>query len=175
MPCAGDALGERVAATSWRTRPERAADAEAVLFSNPTMDAFPRNRYDNAEFIRGFDTSSVERDGNEICISFSISNSENEEMTLYFPGCTAEPDSSLMARAREICARISELDNLVQQSCENEWKQNGLPIENYDLDLAHIEVEQEIVRLEYYGAKVNTQWDAQFRKTEDGNWKTINF
>ena len=80
-----------------------------------------------------------------------------------------------MARAREICARISELDNLVQQSCENEWKQNGLPIENYDLDLAHIEVEQEIVRLEYYGAKVNTQWDAQFRKTEDGNWKTINF
>lgn len=139
------------------------------------MSAFPRNRYDVDEFTRGLDSSQVGRDGNEVCISFEISNHDNEEMTIYFPGCTSEPTAALLHRARDICSRICELDNLVQQSCEDEWRRNGLPIENYELYLAHIEVEPEIVRLEYYGTKVNTQWDAQFRQADDGNWAKVNF
>ena len=136
---------------------------------------FSRNRYDAAEFTRGFDLSAVGRDGDEICISFAINSPENDVMRIYFPEGTSDPSSSQMLRAREICSRITELDNLVQQSCEDEWRQNGLPIENYELYLAHIHVESEIVRLEYYGTKVNTQWDAEFRKTIDGNWSKVNF
>ncbi len=139
------------------------------------MTAFARNRYDSDEFTRGLESSSIERDGNDICVTFEISNPENEDMTIYFPGCTLELPSSLILRARDVCSHISELDNLVQQSCEEEWRQNGLASDDYELYLAHIDVEAEIVRLEYYGTKVNTQWEARFRQTEDGNWAKVNF
>ena len=93
-----------------------------LIFLSDHDECFCRNRYDTEEFVRGFDSANVERDGIELCISFAISNSENEEMTIWFPGCPSNPSAELMRLARLTCLRITELDNLVQASCEEELK-----------------------------------------------------
>jgi hypothetical protein len=80
-----------------------------------------------------------------------------------------------MLQARDICSRISEFDDLVQQSCEAEWRRSELSAENYALHLAHVSVHPEMVELEYYGTYVNTQWGALFEKTADGRWEKVNF
>lgn len=139
------------------------------------MTAFPRNRYDASEFIRGFDSAPLGDDGGELCISFPISNPENDEMLIYFPGCTDELPPDLLQLARQTCMRITQLDNLVQDSCEDEWHRCGLDLDAYDLHLAYIQIEAELVSLEYYGTKVNTQWTAKFRPSTSESWTKANF
>lgn len=139
------------------------------------MNAFPRNRYDAAEFVRGFDSAHVGRDGNEVCISFAVSNPENDEMLVYFPGCASDPPPELLQLARLTCSHITELDNAVQNSCEEEWRRHGRRSDDYELYLAHIIIEPKIVQLEYYGSKVNTQWTAKFIPVDGECWKKANF
>ena len=139
------------------------------------MSAFPRNRYDASEFIRGFDSAHVGRDGGEVCISFPISHSDTDEMLIYFPGCTDQPPPDLIGLARQTCMRITQLDNLVLDSCEDEWHRCGLGLDDFDLHIAYIEIEAEVVRLECYGTKVNTQWTAEFTPSTGESWTKANF
>ena len=80
-----------------------------------------------------------------------------------------------MDLARLLCSRITELDNLVQDSNEIECERNGHKPEDYDLYLAYAKVEEKSVELEYFGTHVNTQWTAQFSVQADGHWKKANF
>lgn len=139
------------------------------------MVVFPRNRYDASEFISAFDGCGLTRDGDEVCISFNTTHELTDEFTIYFPTCEGEPDSELVAIARLLCLRISDLDNLVQDSCEIECARKGLTPENYDLYIAYAEVERDAVRLEYVGSRVNTQWAACFRPIPDGTFVKTNF
>lgn len=139
------------------------------------MDSFPRDRYDASEFIRGFDNASIDCYGSEVCICFPIANSHTSEMTVYFPECEFAPSVVLMDRARKTCCDISKLDNLVQESCEFDWRQRGLLVREYALSLAYIEVRDDLIGLEYWGSVVNTQWKAEFALSADGQWSKINF
>ncbi len=139
------------------------------------MTGFPRNRYDASEFQRGLETSQVVRDGNELCVSFATSHKLTDEMTIWFPFCGDEPSAELLQLARHMCADINQLDNMVQDSCESECQRNGLGPENYDLYLAFAEIENDIVGLEYFGAKVNTKRNAKFKRSPVGEWAKVNY
>lgn len=76
--------------------------------------------------------------------------------------------------ARNALADITRLDDLVQDSNERECTRSGLHESNFDLYLAYIEVQGDELVLGYYGAKVNTEWDAKF-SLKNGKWEKTNF
>jgi hypothetical protein len=139
------------------------------------MSDFPRNRYDSSAFVERLDSAQLDREGEAPCITFPITSAENDEMSIYFTGCTGDPPPELMQLARETCQRIAELDNLVQDSCEHDFRESGFGVEPFLLYLAHIEIEADLVRLEYYGTIVNTQWSAEFRPGNGEQWTKLNF
>ncbi len=139
------------------------------------MTGFPRDRYDASEFTRGFAASEVVRDGNELCLSFPTSHKLSDEMTIWFPLCGEMPSARLLELACDMCADITQLDNMVQDSCESEYRRNDLGPENYELYLAYAEIEGDTVGLEYFGTRVNTQWNAKFKRSSAGHWLKLNF
>lgn len=139
------------------------------------MTRFPRNRYDASEFTRGFAASEVVREGNELCLSFPTSHELSDEMTIWFRSCGDMPSAELLELARGMCADITLLDNMVQDSCESGCRRSGLGSENYELYLAYAEIEGDTVGLEYFGTRVNTQWNAKFQRSSAGKWFKVNF
>lgn len=141
------------------------------------MDAFPRNRYDASEFLRGFESACIGHDSNEVWISLAICDSGNNKMEIeiYFPSWADNPPPELLQIARRTCSCITQLDNLVQDSCEDDWRHSGKDTASWELFLANIEIETDLVRLEYYGTKVNTQWCAEFVPSEHEAWAKVNF
>ena len=77
--------------------------------------------------------------------------------------------------ARSALSQIRELDNLVQDSCESEYRKSNFHVRNYLLYLAIIEIKEDIVSFRYYGERVNTEWGAIFREDQKGIWKKVNF
>ena len=69
---------------------------------------------------------------------------------------------------------IDTLDNMVQASCESEYRSSEFHIRNYRLYIAFLSLTEEFVEVEYYGSEVNTQWTAIFRFDGD-EWKANNF
>lgn len=139
------------------------------------MTDFPRNRYEASEFTNGFAATDVVRDGDELCVSFQTSHQQTDEMTIWFPSCGDAPSAPLIELARRMCSDITLLDNMVQDSCESEWRRNGGDPENYDLYIAYAEIEHDTVGIEYFGARVNSQWNAKFKRSSDGGWSKVNF
>lgn len=138
------------------------------------MTSFPRDRYNADEFLRGYDNSPLQMDGDTWCISFPITRPDADEMAIWFPG-TGKPDEHALRQGREICEKIPQLDNLVQDSCENEYLTYKHDVSNYDLYLAYIEITDSTASLEYFGTIVNTQWTAVFTRRESGVWLRANF
>jgi hypothetical protein len=138
------------------------------------MTSFPRNRYDPDEFLRGYNNSPVQFDGGTWCVSFTITHPDSDEMTIWFPG-TVRPDECALRLGREICVKIAQLDNLVQDSCESEFQTYKHDVTNYDLYLAYIKITESTASLEYFGTIVNTQWTAVFKRNESGDWLPENF
>ena len=115
----------------------------------------------HAEFLRGFGSACVRHDGNEVYISLDICDSGNNKMEIeiYFPGWADNPPP----RSAADCplALVAASPNsiiIVQDSCEDDWRRSGKDTDSWELFLANIEIELlDLVRLEYYGTKVNTQ------------------
>jgi hypothetical protein len=138
------------------------------------MTSFPRDRYNAEEFLRGYDNSPLQMDGNTWCVSFQITRPEADELAFWFPG-TDKPDERKIRLGREICEKISQLDNLVQESFETEYLTYKHDVTNYDLYLAYIEITDSTASLEYFGTIVNTQWTSVFTRTVSGVWVRENF
>jgi hypothetical protein len=79
----------------------------------------------------------------------------------------------LLNKAREVLKDINITDNIVQKSCEDEAKKSNCHIRNYQLELAYIEIDYDKNNHMYFGVEVNTQWDTEFVKDENGNWKAV--
>lgn len=109
-------------------------------------------------------------------------------MEIHFSKTDVDRDLQI-ERARELCLRINEFDNQVQQSCESDFQHSRLDqsykefLEKqglsddaaYALHLVYITIGVNSAKLHYYGTFVNTEWDAEFARDDFGNWQKVNF
>ena len=67
------------------------------------------------------------------------------------------------------------MDNLVQESCQLEYKKSKFHKRNFELYLAFIEIKPDVAVLRSYGSRVNIEWNAVFKEDENGHWDKVSF
>ena len=130
------------------------------------MSSFPRNRYSSASLLSAFDAAEKSVEGGNLSAVLTIGDEEID--------IEVENNEAGIETARNALTDITRLDDLVQDSNESECRRSGLHERNFDLYLAYIEVQGDELVLGYYGAKVNTEWDAKF-SLKNGKWEKTNF
>jgi hypothetical protein len=141
--------------------------------------AFRRNRYDGVALLSQLDGQAPEPDGDLWRLRFEC-DEQFEDITEFYAYVPDEEPLRLAAikLLREFLPRLGQLDNLVQASCEREWRASEFDASSYELHIAHLTptVEDETVSVEYYGTIVNTNWAAVFKRdgTND-EWSPVNF
>lgn len=136
------------------------------------MNEFPKNRYDPKQLLTLFDSSAMEECKGDFYKSLDVNG---EELEVYFPSTNGTVAQQYIDKARRVLQNIKEMDNLVQDSCNNECKRTGIHKRDFELYLAYINIEEYEVALTYYGLRVNTEWNAIFRETGEGLWEKVNF
>ena len=129
------------------------------------------NRYNSDYCSEKFKTVAPKVIGDEAIVAFDL---DEQEFEVYLPVKSGEPDSEAFEMAKDVMKNIAELDNLVQQSNADECKRTGIDAANYDLYLAYVTICKPEIKLCYYGARVNTEWDAIFKKS-GLSWEKVNF
>ena len=119
------------------------------------------NRYNPEAFMQCFNGAAIKKYKNEAAVEFTI---EEYDYEVYLPLIDGNPDPESITTARDVLGQINTLDNLVQESCASECKRTGISPNNYELYLACIFIGGSSIKLRYYGAKVNTEWDAEFKR-----------
>ena len=135
------------------------------------MSLFPLNRYAPEMFIAAFEHELVRIRGDGCFVCLVIGE---DEVKITFPSINGECTATSRAAVLEVLSKITELDNRVQESCDEECRQTGLHSSNYELYLAYIDLRGHELTLGYFGAKVNTEWEAKFRLV-NGQWEKVNF
>jgi hypothetical protein len=100
---------------------------------------------------------------------------DEEGLELHAPTADHANWTDALRTMKETLQCLPELDNLVQQSCEQDWKKSENSPDSYMLHLAWFKVTPCRLTLGYWGTKVNTQWEAIFDKQPDGSWSAVNF
>jgi hypothetical protein len=136
------------------------------------MKNFPRNRYNPDELLSVFERAEMNSVHGEF---FKSIEAKGVELEIYFPNKAGQVETTHISRARSVLTQVQELDNLVQDSCENEYQKSNFHIGNFLLYLAIIEIKESQVSFRYYGERVNTEWLAIFKEDENGIWKKVNF
>ena len=72
-------------------------------------------------------------------------------------------EGQIIKNAKSIISHIAEMD---AEARDRSYK----PEENYEEELAYIDVKLDEVELHYFATTVNTEWGAYFKKKEDGSW-----
>ena len=128
------------------------------------------DRYKPNECIDKLRKEEYRVDGDEGIIGFTL---DEEDFEIYFiPSNKFEANWQMVGE--DVLKNISFFDNLVQKSCAEESSKSDLSPQNYELYLAYMKIFENSVELCYYGLHVNTEWDAIFKKTENG-WEKSNF
>ena len=99
---------------------------------------------------------------------------ELDDFEAYLPESTQEHEPC-RALLLDFFEHINELDNMVQDSCESEHKQSGMDISIYKLHIGYIDIKEKSITVCYYGTVVNTEWDVEFQKSDQGEWVKVNF
>jgi hypothetical protein len=154
---------------------------------------FERNRYDSSAAVKAFDSSRTSkgvvsiREGRFSLfeVDYEI---DGEKLEIYFSPPGEVPEERIQF-ARDVCVHLTEFDNLVQQSCEREFEASP-PNDSYleylrrfklpaqaahAVHLAYLIVDNNVVKLHYYGTFVNAEWDAIFQRGDTGRWQKVNF
>ncbi len=102
------------------------------------------------------------------------------EIGITLPDAHGAPSPEAQAFLVEVLRQVCTLDNLVQQSCEQESGRTGLGPGNYELAIGWVCIEnanliEQTLALTYYGIRVNTSWDAKFKRDAAGAWQPVNF
>ena len=130
------------------------------------MSSFPRNRYSSASLLSAFEIAEKSVDEGNLVATLTIGDEEID--------IEIENSAAGIEAARSALADITRLDDLVQDSNESECARSGLHERSFDLYIACITVQEDELVLGYYGAKVNTEWDAKF-SLKNGKWEKENF
>jgi hypothetical protein len=135
-----------------------------------------RNRYDPTLLLAQLDGQVPSRDADEWCLRFTCPHDQKDvdDFLVYLPKSQAEQPRAI-ALVREFVSQISKLDNLVQDSCEDEWARGTFEISTYKLHIAYMTPADDQVSVEYFGTIVNTQWTAVFKRAPSGEWEKANF
>lgn len=122
---------------------------------------FPRNRYDPGRFTAAFDDAEVTTDSSgEV---YAVFNYDGEDIEVHFPDCdSASIPERRLRTARTGCQQIQDLDNLVQDRCEQEANNSVHDARNFKLYIAYLKVYDNRLEVRYWGKVVNTEWDAVF-------------
>ncbi len=129
---------------------------------------FPRNRYSPESLLAEFIQAPLLGEPGDFFIAI---NSEFGEIEIRIPASDHETAKSA---AKSVLHQIQELDNQVQQSCEQDSGKSNLDSSNFELALGSITIDTNELTLGYFGIQVNTEWDAKF-KLVDSQWQKQNF
>lgn len=69
----------------------------------------------------------------------------------------------------EVLKHIPDFDNIVQKSCEDDYKNSNLHIRNFLFSLAYIDISDIKIALTYWGDEVNSDFEKIFIK-KDEKW-----
>lgn len=122
--------------------------------------AFPRDRYSPESFEQALEAAPRYEKGDRIISTLEVNG---QEVDLEFPIASGDGSSHPNCCISAVIQQIHKLDNLVQDSCEREWKSSRFGPENFELYLAYLVLKEDQLVLGYYGSKVNTEWDAKFK------------
>jgi len=132
-----------------------------------------RNRYIKAIISRFPITSPRVVDG-EWCVDLPAyeDNQELDDFQVMW-GDGTEVSLNIPPLLLQAVSDLSVLDNLVQDSCESEFKGSNYALENYMLHIAYVTIAGDEVHVHYYGSKVNTEWTAKF-SLDSNKWNMLN-
>ncbi|MGV3661953.1 MAG: hypothetical protein ACO1TE_17345 [Prosthecobacter sp.] len=138
-----------------------------------------RDRYDPEDLLRQLQEQFSPAQGDD-CWRYEFENNTGwddvDGFEAYLP---AGPEQHMLTRKTlaSLLADIRRLDNLVQDSCEKNGDKNWQHLDGCQLHLSHINLTGNLnrPRLCYFGSLVNTDWDAEFEKDENGVWQKVNF
>ena len=134
---------------------------------------FPRNRYASSKVSEQLEGIVCEGDNWALEIEVDSNSQEVGDFGVIW-GDGRENTKAIPPILFKALLDIDTLDNMVQDSCECEYRSSKFHIRNYRIHIAFLSVTEDLVEVEYYGSEVNTQWTAKFRF--DGNvWKANNF
>lgn len=138
---------------------------------------FARDRYDPGDLLKQFE----QQQPRPISGAWEWElETELGEISITLPDAKGTPAQEEQAFLLEVLRQIRTLDNLVQQSCEEDCVCTGLGPENCDLSIGWVCIEkqnliEQTLALSYYGLQVNTEWDAKFKRDAAGIWQPVNF
>jgi hypothetical protein len=138
---------------------------------------FARDRYDPGDLMKQF----AQQKPRPVCGAWEWElETELGEIGITLPDANGAPAHDEQAFFVEVLGQVRALDNLVQQSCEQECVRTGLGPENYELAIGWVCIEnksliEQTLALTYYGLRVNTSWDAKFKQDAAGIWQPVNF
>jgi hypothetical protein len=135
-----------------------------------------RNRYDPEDLLQQLSEQEPTRDGNEWCFIFRC-DKRDPEIEGFYAYLPKEHTNHKAAKEllMSLLQSIERLDDLVQDSCEEEASKSSSSIENFMLHIGYMDLTGEKVRFRYYGTKVNTEWYAEFERNVSGIWQKANF
>lgn len=101
--------------------PVASSEREILPLPTNTM-TLRRNRYVPALLLAQLDGQIPSRDGDEWCLRFTCPDEQKDldEFLAYLPQSQLEQPRAITV-VRDFLSQISKLDNLVQDSCEEEW------------------------------------------------------
>ncbi len=138
---------------------------------------FARDRYDPGDLLKQF----AQQQPQSLLGAWEWElETDLGEISITLPDANGTPAQEEQAFLREVLGQIRALDNLVQQSCEEDCVRTGLGPENCDLAIGWVCIEnqnliEQTLALTYYGLRVNTEWDAKFKRDAAGIWRPVNF
>ena len=103
---------------------------------------------------------------------FKCPGQDIDRFEVYIPEGEAEQKEARKVLT-SLLGVIDRLDNLVQDSCEEEAMVGRYGIENYMFYIGYIDLRSEPVRFRYYGTKVNDERFAEFQQDQTGEWQKI--
>jgi len=135
-----------------------------------------RNRYDSEDLLKQLSEQHPTRDRDEWCFVFRCykHDPDLDDFYAYIPEEKTKHKAATELLI-SLLQSIERLDNLVQDSCEEEASKGRFSIENYMLHIGCVDLTGETVRFRYYGTRVNTEWYAEFKRDQSGIWQKTNF
>jgi len=74
---------------------------------------------------------------------------------------------------KEALANIPNFDNIIQKSCEMDYKKSDLNIRNFLFSLSYVNVSKDEISLCYWGDEVNSEFTVTFIK-DGADWVCMN-
>ena len=132
-----------------------------------------RNRYHPEGLLKQLSGQKPTLDANEWCFRFKCPEEDIDDFEVCVPEGEAEQKEARKVLT-SLLGVIDRLDNLAQDSFEDEAVKSRYGIENFVFYIGYIDLRSERVRFRYYGTNVNDERVAEFHQDQKGDWQKTN-